>query len=329
MPDIVAVIVNYNGLPFVLDAVNSLRAQTVAPAEIVVVDNGSTDGSIEALRTVPTITLIEAGENLGFAEGCNLAVRSSSAPYIALLNPDATADSRWLETLSRVLDSDKSVAAAGGKIYFKESMPYIDQAGAYFNNLGNYWGRGFMQADAGQFETEQEVAGITACAMLLRREALDGDPLFDPAIFMYGEELDLTLRIRARGHRIVYSPHAIAYHRGMHSVRRTNEQPRLFQQFHSNRNRARILLKYYPWTILSRNAHLIAMSFAYWSWVFMVRGGPLFFMRAFAAQLRGAAAGLRQRDRVVVRAAPVWLPWMTHQSLRDLLAQKETMESVD
>ncbi len=208
-------------------------------------------------------------------------------------------------------------------------MPHIEQAGAQFNNLGNYWGRGFTQEDSGQFEQEEEVAGLTACAMLLRRDSLHGEPPFDRTMFMYGEELDLTLRLRARGYRILYTPHAVALHHGMHSVRKTREKPRLFQQFHSNRNRAKLLLKYYPWPLLVRGAPLIAVSFLYWDAVFLLRGGPTFFVRAVAAQLHGAASGLRQRDRAVIQEAPRWLRWLTRQSLSGLLTQKRTMASVD
>ena len=329
MADVAAVVVNYNGLPYVLEALESLRAQSAPPAEIVVVDNGSSDGSLDALRALDFVKVIDAGANLGFAEGCNVGMRNTSAPYVAFLNPDATAGREWLASLSRVLDAQPDVAVAIGKIYFKERMPHLDQAGGQFNNLGNYWGRGFTESDAGQFDREEEVAGVTACAMLLRRDATGGEPPFDPSIFMYGEELDLTLRLRVRGHRIVYTPGAIAFHRGMHSVRKTREQPRLFQQFHSNRNRIKLLLKYYPWSLLLRGAPLIAASYLYWDAVFLFSGGPRFFARAVAAQLRGALDGLRQRDRRVVREARRWLPWLTRHSLRGVLAQKRTMQSVD
>ncbi len=208
-------------------------------------------------------------------------------------------------------------------------MPQIDQAGACFNNLGNYWGRGFTESDTGQFGREEEVAGVTACAMLLRREALGGEPLFDPSIFMYGEELDLTLRLRARGYRIVYTPSAVARHRGSSSVKKAQSRPQLFKQFHSNRNRAKILMKYYPWPLLLGSALTIFMSFAYWDLVFFVRGGLFFFVRAVAAQIRSAFEGLRARSRSLPAAAALWVPWMTHHSLPMLLAQKRTMESVD
>jgi GT2 family glycosyltransferase len=329
MTDIAAVIVNYNGLPFVLETVGSLRAQSTPPSEIIVVDNGSTDGSIESLRNEASVRLIESPRNVGFAEGCNIGVRGSRAPYIALLNSDATADHRWLETLAAVLDAHPSIAATMGKIYFAGWMPHIEQAGAYFNNLGNYWGRGFTEADTGQFEREEEVAGLTACAMLLRRDALNGEPLFDPAIFMYGEELDLTLRLRARGYRIMYTPNAVVLHRGSSSVKKAQSRPQLFKQFHSNRNRAKLLMKYYPWRLLLRSALTILMSFVYWDFVFLLRGGPVFFVRAVAAQIRGAFEGWRARGRDLPATAALWVPWMTHHSLTELLAQKRTMESVD
>ena len=117
-------------------------------------------------------------------------------------------------------------------------------------------GRGAREKDSGQFDEIEEVPAGTACSMIIRREALNGEPLFDGSLFMYYEEFELSLRIREAGYRIVYAPSSIVHHRRNQSVKKEHSQPNLFCQFHGNRNRVKILAKYYPAGVLLANSPL-------------------------------------------------------------------------
>jgi GT2 family glycosyltransferase len=222
--------------------------------------------------------------------------------------------------LVRTLDADERVGAAVPKIYLAAAYPRIDQAGAEFNNLGNIWGRGFYQLDQGQFDTMMEVPALTGCSAIVRRQALSGEPLFDQRFFMYHEELDLTLRLRSRGYSIVYVPTSIVHHELLQSVKRNSQRPHLFQQFYCNRNRAKILAKYYPLSVLIRSLPLISLSFIYWNW---------FFLRAVLSQIRYALQGLNERLRGRSVAAEKWLPWMKNHGLREVLAVRATLRGID
>ncbi|HKO59211.1 MAG TPA: glycosyltransferase family 2 protein [Thermoanaerobaculia bacterium] len=329
MRTVTAIVVNYNGAQFLPEALDSLLRQTRRPEEIIVVDNASTDGSASLIRSrYPSVILIEAPQNLGFAEGNNLAVQRATGDYLALLNSDAVAEERWIEDLVATLEREPRAAVAEGKIYYAAPRDRIDQAGALFNNLGNYWGRGHKETDdRGAFDEPAEVAGVTACAMVVRRAALADAPLFDGSLFMYGEELDLTLRLRSAGWSVLFSPRAVVWHGGMQSLIRASDQPSLFQQFHANRNRLKIIARYYPLWLLVANLPFILLGVLYWDLVFLMRGGPRFFVRAVGQQLAFIGRGFAARKRTVGKDARGWLPWMTRHSLRGLLAQKRRMEA--
>jgi GT2 family glycosyltransferase len=328
VPSVSTIVVNYNGAPEIVETLESLQRQTLPPREIIVVDNGSTDGSADLVeRQFPDIRLVRAGENLGFAAGCNLGASLASGRYLALLNPDASADPDWLRTLVTALESDDRFAAAVGKIYAGRSRT-IEQAGALFNNLGNYWGRGHLELDEGQYDEVTEVAGLTGCAMLIDREALDNEPMFDPEIFMYGEELDLTIRLRRHGYGIVYTPHAVVHHEGMASVRRSEQRPRVFQQRLSNRNRIRLIAKHYPSGILLRSAPLLIFGFGYWFFWCLRNSGPRAALELLIEIPRYFLRGRRERKPASGEADSLWLSWMTHHTFHGALAQARRMRTV-
>lgn len=324
MARISLIIVNFNGRRHLDDLCASLARQTRPADEVIVVDNASTDGSVAHLRDrYPWVATIPLAENVGYAAGNNAGAARATGDYLALLNNDTTVDERWLAELEAALDAHPRAGAAVAKIYRDAAPRRLDCAGAEFNNIGYCWGRGANQPDTGQFDAPGEVPALTACALLLRRAILGDQPLFDPALFMYYEEFDLSLRVRGAGHSIVYVPTAIVRHKGSQAVRSTAARPVLFQQFLGNRNRLKLLLKYYPLGTLLRNLPLIGLSLAYWDFVFLRDGGPRLCLRALREQLAFARQGLRERRQQRALAAG-WLPWMTHQSLRDILTLRAT-----
>ncbi len=326
MPKVSVIIVNYNGQHLLGELFESLARQTRLADEVIMVDNASTDRSVDHVREhFPWVTVIELLTNTGFAEGNNIGVAKAQGDYVALSNSDTVMDERWLAELMQVLEGDDRIGAGVPKISLDALGRRICQAGAEFNNLGNLWGRGFNQRDNGQFDTVTEVPGLTACSVMLRRKVFEGEPVFDPSFFMYYEELDLTLRLRARGYSIVYVPTAVVYHKLMQSVQKVSSQPELFQQFFCNRNRMKIVMKYYPFTVLLRSSPLILLSLAYWDWRFLREGGIRFFLRALVAQTQFALQGLTDRLRGKTVNPENWLPWMKHQTLREVLGLKSSL----
>lgn len=323
MAKVSVIIVNYNGKSFLGELFESLAKQVRPPDEVIMVDNASTDESVSYVRQrFPWVKVVSSAVNSGFAEGCNIGVRKAEGEYIALLNSDAVADERWLSELVEALDENENVAAADSKIYCAGEYPVLEEAGASFNNLGYLWALGFHQSDIGQFSARTEVPAFTACAGLVRRRAFEGEPLFDANLFMYAEELDLTLRLRSRGYSILFVPTSIVHHKGSLSVAQKSKKPLLFKRFYSDRNRVKILVKYYPISVLIRGLPLILLSLAYGDWIFLRHGGPLVLARAKAAQIRSAVQGLTERWNGHGVKAEWWLPWMAQHGVWDMLAFK-------
>jgi GT2 family glycosyltransferase len=319
MADVSVVIVNYNGRQYLGELLDSLACQVQPADEVILVDNASSDGSADYVRQeFPWVEVIRLSENVGFAEGNNVGVAQSRGQYVALLNSDTVVEERWLAELVRALEADDAIGAVVPKIYKAHAYPRLDCAGAEFNSLGVSWGRGANCVDGGQYELPMEVAAVTGCSVLLRRTALADDPIFDAKLFMYYEELDLSLRLRGRGYSVLYVPTAIVHHKGSQAVAEVARQPVLFQQFYGNRNRLKILLKYYPVGILLRNLPLIVLSLLYWDVYFLRYGGPRFAARALRQQAAFARAGLRERAQAREVRPHRWIPWMKQQGIREL-----------
>ncbi|MEK6325046.1 MAG: glycosyltransferase family 2 protein [Acidobacteriota bacterium] len=326
MAKVSIIVVNYNGRHVLGELFESLVRQTYPADEVIMVDNASSDGSVGLVRDrFPWVKVVVSPTNTGFAEGNNIGLANAHGEYVALLNNDTVVDEQWLAQLTKALDEDERVGAAVSKIYLAADESIIDCAGAEFNNLGLVWGRGSNQLDEGQFDSVSESPSLTACAALLRRSALRGAPLFDRRLFMYYEEFDLALRLRGHGYTIRYIPTSVVHHKRSQAVKGATTKAVLFQQFYGNRNRIKIVMKYYPPMVLLLSMPLILLSLAYWDWRFLREGGPRLFLRALAAQTQYAMQGLFERLRGNTVSPEAWLPWMKHQSLRQVLALKSAL----
>jgi GT2 family glycosyltransferase len=186
--------------------------------DVVVVDNGSTDGSVDDWeRRFPTVRLVQTGRNLGFAGGVNAGLEDLGDLWaVALLNTDAFVEPDWLEHLGAALAADDAVGAAVPKLLFTEPD---EQGRAVINNVGNVVGptwelhdRGYGEPDVGQYDREEDVWGWCGAAVLLRRTYLDAVGRFDERLFMYAEDADLSWRGAELGWRYRYVPAAVVHH---------------------------------------------------------------------------------------------------------------------
>jgi GT2 family glycosyltransferase len=206
-------IVSYNAAEHLTRCFAALDVQTLPPDrfEVIVVENGSTDGTAERIRTQHLrVRLIEAGRNLGFAAGNNLATRHANGSYWVLLNPDTIPDPFWLEEVDRTI-SENPGAAISSKLLLADDPTRLNSAGLFLLRDGRGADRGFRQPDDGRYEGGGDV--FAGCAAALAVPAIRTDePLFDPSLFLYGEDLELGWRSVLAGRRTVFAPRAVVRH---------------------------------------------------------------------------------------------------------------------
>jgi GT2 family glycosyltransferase len=239
------VVVNWNSRDDLAECLASLDGQTDRDFEIVVSDNGSTDGSIELVRErFPRVVLLENNANLGFAEGCNRGIERATGSWIALLNNDATAAPNWIEELRRAADAaGPRLGMLQSRLVFKQHPDRTNSTGVVLFKDGCAVDRDFdapLRAD----DSFEEVFCITAGAGLYRRAMLDSvrlpSGIFDRTYFMYYEDLDLGWRCRLAGWDAFYVPSAVVYHAFQGSSHRRGAN---FVERHCKRNRIRTLVK--------------------------------------------------------------------------------------
>ncbi|MCL4294788.1 MAG: glycosyltransferase family 2 protein [Anaerolineae bacterium] len=219
-PTISIIILTWNQCSLTLDCLASL-ADLNYPADrlqIIVVDNGSVDGTALAIRErYPSVSVLENGKNLGFAEGNNIGIRyalQSNTEYLMLLNNDTTIDPSMLNELLEVIEQDPTVGIVGPKMLYFEQPNIIWCAG---NRIDWWLGSSIRlqaeQPDLSLDEQPQEVDFITACAICLRRSVVEQIGLLDLRFFIYYEETDWCIRARTAGWRILYVPRARLWHK--------------------------------------------------------------------------------------------------------------------
>jgi len=234
-PRISVLVVNHNGMAYLADCLRSLQQQTCRhELEIIVIDNASTDGSVQMLeRYHPDIRLLKLAGNQGFAGGNNAGLKIAQGDYIAFLNNDAVADARWLEFMIEAIERDRRLGGVASKILFRSRPRMINSAGIELYRDGRGGDRGLGEADNARFEEAAEVFGPCGAGMLLRRQLIEEVGSFDERFFLYYEDLDLAWRARLRGWRFTYEPRAVAYH--VHGGTSGLGSP--FFLFHVERNR--------------------------------------------------------------------------------------------
>jgi len=211
----VAIIIpNWNGADMIAQCLGSLTSQSYHH-DIVVVDNGSVDDSVEIIRRdFPMVHIIENSKNLGFAGGVNTGIRyAMKAGYeaVGLLNNDAIADKSWLDHLVKVLVKDNSIGMVTGKLLSRDGE-HIDSTGDIYTTWGIPFPRGRGEQNSSKYDKLNWVFGVSGGASLYRVSMLDEIGLFDEDFFAYYEDVDLSFRAQLSGWKAYFEPRAIAYH---------------------------------------------------------------------------------------------------------------------
>jgi len=245
------IVLNWNGKHLLEECLDSLLAQTFLDFEAIVVDNGSTDGSQDLLRSryEDRLRLIALPDNLGFAGGNNRGIGAADGKWIIFLNNDTQTDPRWLEELAGAISRHPDAAVFACKVlnYFRRDE--IDTVGHLLYPDGINRGRGRLEKDRGQYDREEEVFFPSGCAAAYRRDLLAVIGGFDESFFAYGDDTELGLRARLYGARCLLAPRAIVYHKYSETTGSYSE----FKAYQVERNRVWVLMKYFPlrWILLS------------------------------------------------------------------------------
>ncbi len=252
MKRVAIVVLNWNGWQDTLACVASLQRLTYGNFEILVVDNGSTDGSVAQIQDAfPTVALLQTGANLGFGGGCNVGIRhalAQGADYVWLINSDATVDPAALTALVQVADSNPALGSVGSVLY------EVDQPGQV-----QLWGGGRVNLWLGRSEhcvAPGPISFISGASLLLRRVALEQVGLFDEALFfMYWEDTDLGFRLAHAGWQLAVAEESKVWHKQSASLGLGNP---LLDEY-ATRSCVRFLRRHAPVPSLSITLVLVRM----------------------------------------------------------------------
>jgi GT2 family glycosyltransferase len=287
------VVINWNGRRWLDGCLAAVRRQR-GFFEIIVVDNASTDGSVEWLRQAPGIRLVALDRNTGFAAGNNAGARQArGSDYLVFLNNDTAVQDGWLEALVGALDAHPDAALATSHIAFMHDPSIVDSAGDGYLRAGGAFKRWHGTRHPPGTHVE-EVFGACGAAFAIRRQVFESLAGFDERLFMVYEDVDLSYRARLAGHRCLYVPGAIVHHAGSASLGRGSAEA----VFYGQRNLEWVWLKNTPGRLLWRTipSHVLysLAGWAYWA----AHGAPWAVTRAKLAALSGGPAALRLRAGV-------------------------------
>ena len=305
------VIPSWNGREELAACLSALREQTVRDIEVIVVDNGSTDGSVAFVREHhPEAIALPLSENMGFAASVNLGIEASNGEFVALLNNDAIAEPRWAEEMLAAMDHADIAASL---MLRRDDPEVVDSAGEFFSKWGlPYRHRRGERVAALGGEEYPEIFAASGGASIYPRRVLGHIGVFDPQYFAYLEDVDLGFRARLAGYRIVLAPRA----RVLHGVGATAGRLGDFQLHQFIKNSHLLLLKNVPLALLVRMLPRFAVVQAHLFVAALRRRAVAAALRAYAATAVSLPTILVKRRRVqrLARAArPDIEPWLTDQ----------------
>ncbi len=302
-PKFSILIVSWNGrdvLPRCLEALQNLEYRDF---EIILLDNGSGDESAAYIRSnYSEVVLIESPVNLGFAAGNNLAAKSARGEWLVLLNNDAFPEPDWLDVLDRATRRYPQVAMFASRLLMVDTPERIDGTGDALHVSGAVWNRQHRYPAYMADSEVREVFSPQGAAAAIRRSAFEAAGGFDEDFFSYHEDIDLAFRLRLVGHRCLYLPDAVVYHKGSHTTGKGSD----FAVIHGHRNWVWCWVQNMPAPLVWRYLfqHLLANLF--FILYISMKGQPGAILKAKWQALLGLPRALRKRSRIQAsRTAPV------------------------
>lgn len=244
LPLVSIIIINFNGKQVLFDCLKSIEKLKYENFEVILVDNGSIDGSIASVESLrignSELKIIRNKQNVGFAPANNQGVKISKGEFVLLLNNDTKVSPSLLEKMVKKMQSDPSIGAMQPKIYLMDKPNYLDNTGSFLNITGfsNHWG--FGKKDAEEFAHEREIFAAKGACLFTRRSLINKIGLFDRDFVSYFEESDFCWRVWLAGFRVIYFPDAFIYHKlGFTS----KNLPQIEVNYHGLKNRIASFIK--------------------------------------------------------------------------------------
>lgn len=291
------IVVNFNARDTLSHCMEALRAQSLQAARVIVIDNASTDGSIESARELfPEFEYVCLTENTGFAAANNRAIERCDSEFVALLNPDAFPEPDWLKELVNAARQTPAAASFGSCQLMTGDADVLDGIEDVCHISGLVWRGGHGRSRNSDDYSAREIFSPCAAAALYRRQAIQSVGGFDEDFFCYVEDVDLGFRLRLSGWQSWYVPTAVVRHVGSAT---TGGAHSIFAVYHGHRNLVWMFVKNMPgylfWLFLPLH---LAMNFVSVVWfIFRGRAGTILSAK------RDAIMGLRRawHKRVIVQ----------------------------
>lgn len=255
---VTVVIPNYNGIKYIRDCMDSLRKQEGIPFDLLIVDNGSKDGSLEVLQEEYTeARVIALEENTGFCHAVNLGIQNSNTPYVILLNNDTEVKAGFVESLVKAIEESERIFSVSSMMLSMKDESIIDDAGDGYSMLGWAYARGKGKT-VSRYEKRAEIFAACGGAAIYRKAIFEEIGYFDENHFAYLEDIDIGYRARIYGYRNVYEPAAKVIHAGSAtSGSRYNE----FKTKLSSANNAYMIAKNMPFLQWLLNLPFLLLGF--------------------------------------------------------------------
>ena len=267
--EVSVVIPNFNGIAFLDSVLASLEGQTLSNFEVILVDNGSTDGSCSFVTAnYPWVHLIELSENFGFCGAVNAGIRAAKAPYVLLLNNDTEVKEDFVEEMLAAIRRHKNAFSCGARMVQYHDRDRLDDVGNYYYALGWSFARG-RGKDIHAYETEDKIFSACAGAAIYRKKIIEKIGYFDEEHFAYLEDTDIGYRARIYGYENWYAPKAIVYHVGSGTSGSRYNQ---FKTRYSSRNNIYLIYKNMPLLQIILNLPFLAVGFLIKFLFFAVKG---------------------------------------------------------
>ena len=284
-PKVSVAILNFNGKAHLETCIDSISRTNYANFEILLVDNGSSDGSVEYVKGFyPEVKLIQNSQNLGTAAGYNCGIVNSEGKYVAIMNNDIEVDPDWLIECIKVAEEDNRIAVCDSKymnFYHRKRFDTVSAGGRLIDMFGNVFTRGRGEEDKGKFDTVTEVfVGLT----LFRRNALVEAGIFDEVFFYGSEEIDLCWRLKLKGYKVFYVPKSKIYHKISQSVTEKRRFAPGFY-FHTKKNRLQMLVKNHSLASLFLAMPVVFFEYMGYLAFWAATKDPEYFMETLRAML--------------------------------------------